>query len=109
MGYLYFCWPWARTSAWYLVLQVSSGYKMVVLNRDPMAPEVASDRDSRSRAISNVQYSTIFEIKKYTQQCMFTFVERERVGVIGGRARSKSKGGSLFLGTGKHLIFILFY
>ena len=48
---LYFCWCWVRTSAWYLVLQVSRGYKMVVLTRAPMAPEVASDKDSRSMPI----------------------------------------------------------
>lgn len=52
MGHLYFCWPWALTSAWYLVLQVSSGYKMVLLSSAPTAPEVASDKDWRSTAIS---------------------------------------------------------
>lgn len=46
--YLYLAWSFALTSAWYLVLQVSSGYRMVVLSSDPMAPEVASDIDSRS-------------------------------------------------------------
>lgn len=51
MGYLYFCWPWALTSAWYLVLHVSSGYKIVVLNSDPIAPDVASDKDSISTPI----------------------------------------------------------
>lgn len=45
---LYFCRWRALTSAWYLVLQVSRGYNMVVLTRAPMAPEVASDKDSRS-------------------------------------------------------------
>lgn len=47
--YRYFCSPWeARTSAWYLALQVSRGYKIVVLTRAPIAPDVASDIDSRS-------------------------------------------------------------
>lgn len=51
MGNLYFCRPWTLTSAWYLVLHVSSGYKIVVLNRDPIAPDVASDKDSISTPI----------------------------------------------------------
>ena len=48
---LYFCWWWPLTSAWYLVLQVSRGYKMVVLTRAPTAPDVASNRDSVSKPI----------------------------------------------------------
>lgn len=59
MGHLYFCWPWALTSAWYLVLQVSSGYKMVVLSSAPTAPEVASDKDWRSTAISESRSSRV--------------------------------------------------
>lgn len=46
--YLYLRRPWARISAWYLALQVSSGYNMVVLTTEPIAPDVASEIDSRS-------------------------------------------------------------
>lgn len=70
MKHLYFCWPWALASAWYLVLQVSSGYKMVVLNSDPMAPEVASDIDSRSTPISKI-------ISKINIWVGHTIIERE--------------------------------
>lgn len=51
IGNLYLRRPWAWTSAWYLALQVSRGYKIVVLTIAPMAPEVASDIDSRSTDI----------------------------------------------------------
>lgn len=58
---LYFCWPCAWTSAWYLVLHVSSGYNIVVLNSDPMAPDVASVIDSRSTPIYvDIHYRACF-------------------------------------------------
>lgn len=52
---LYFWWWWARFSAWYLVLQVSSGYRTVVLTSAPTAPDVASTNDSISNSIEELQ------------------------------------------------------
>lgn len=84
--HLYFWWPCAWTSAWYLVLQVSRGYRMVVLTSAPTAPEVASDKDSMSTALSDSRSTTSF----YTISNEWEiFLERSR-GVERARAQTTS-------------------
>ena len=57
-------------------MQVSSGYKMVVLRSDPMAPEVASDIDSKSTPIFSFLYKNIMCM--YTHIYMYIYIYRER-------------------------------
>lgn len=56
-GYPYFR-DW--DSAWYFVLQVSKGYRIVVLRRPPTAPEVASAKLSKSNPMAPTKPSPSF-------------------------------------------------
>ena len=64
---------------------MSNGYKMVVLTRDPMAPEVASDIDSKSTPIFDFTNPTF----SYIRHLYIIYSEREVEASEGGRIEFK--------------------